>query len=245
MPDRRRYANPPIVEAVVDIKFAVSHSISRGTMIKAVERLSGTWAPPSDIVYATAVFQAGAAVSASATQQAVGVRVDSTDKLWVVQFQSQGLGVSRLEPYASWENLRDTTKDIWQALELDSVFVAPTRIALRTVNRLEFPLPVLDFKTYLRTYPELSPDMPQLLSSFFSQLAVPDVAPQISANIIQATVPATKPDHVAMALDIDVYQTSEFPDSTSGMWDRFEILHAHRNSIFEACITDATRDLFK
>jgi uncharacterized protein (TIGR04255 family) len=56
------------------------------------------------------------------------------------------------------------------------------RLALRYVNRLDLPLPVGDLKYYLRTVPEVSPDLPQGLSGYFMQLQIPQE--DISAILI-------------------------------------------------------------
>src|SRR5712691_8149097 len=48
-----------------------------------------------------------------------------------------------------------------------------TRVALRYINRIEFPLPMRDFKDYILTIPEIAPDLPQGLANFFMQLIIP------------------------------------------------------------------------
>jgi uncharacterized protein (TIGR04255 family) len=48
-----------------------------------------------------------------------------------------------------------------------------TRLVVRYINKIDIPLPVGDLKEYLRTFPEVSSDLPQGLSGYFLQLQIP------------------------------------------------------------------------
>ena len=118
-----------------------------------------------------------------------------------------------------------------------------TRAALRYINRLDLPLPLKDFKDYLRTVPEVSPSLPQGLSGFFMQLHIPQEDLDALAVINETIVPPRKPDTVSVILDIDLFKEKNLGlDEAWSMFDRF---HVRKNEIFEGCITDRARELFK
>ncbi|MFN5625028.1 MAG: TIGR04255 family protein, partial [Planctomyces sp.] len=48
----------------------------------------------------------------------------------------------------------------------------------------------------------------------------------------------------SVVLDIDLFQDHALPNDEAELWKCFEALHDRKNEIFEACITDAARELF-
>ena len=59
----------------------------------------------------------------------------------------------------------------------------------------------------------------------------------------ETVVPPAKPNVVSVVLDIDVFRTKDVPRNDSDRWTFFEMLHTRKNDVFEASITDATREL--
>ena len=114
------------------------------------------------------------------------------------------------------------------------------------MNRLDIPLPLQDFSTYLRTAPQLSADLPQGLSGYFMQLQLP--MPEIQgACVINQTIiePPARPETVAVVLDIDVFRTSGVATDETHLWEQLEQLRREKNRVFESCITDEARRLFQ
>lgn len=119
------------------------------------------------------------------------------------------------------------------------------RLAVRYINRIDLPLPVHDLKDYLRTVPEVSPDLPQGLAGYFMQVAIPQEDIKSTVLLNETIVPPAKPDVVSVVLDIDIFRTEDLPSEEEPMWGLFEELRIRKNSVFEACITDRTRELFQ
>jgi uncharacterized protein (TIGR04255 family) len=46
-------------------------------------------------------------------------------------------------------------------------------------------------------------------------------------------------------LDIDVFRTVDIPQTDPELWDLFEQLRKKKNEVFEACITEEARRLFR
>jgi uncharacterized protein (TIGR04255 family) len=118
-----------------------------------------------------------------------------------------------------------------------------TRIGVRYINRLDLPLQNLDFKHYLRTVPEVSPDLPQALSGYFMQLQIPQEDLKATLFINQTLVPPPGPNLVSVLLDLDFFRAVEVPQEEAAIWDYLEKLKVRKNVVFEACITDQTREL--
>jgi len=111
------------------------------------------------------------------------------------------------------------------------------------VNQLDLPADLRDFKDYIRSYPEVSSDLPQSLAGFFSQIQIP--LEQVSAMLIltQAMVPPPSPDRVSVVLDIDVIRQNVKFLSDAEIWEALEVLREQKNLVFESCITNRTREL--
>ena len=120
-----------------------------------------------------------------------------------------------------------------------------TRLAVRYVNRLDLPLPVADLKEYLRTVPEVSSDLPQNLAGYFMQLRIPQVDIKSLLLLNQAIIDPAKPGVASVVLDNDVFRDDDPPTDEQGVGDFFEVLRKRKNDVFEACITDRARELFK
>ena len=118
-----------------------------------------------------------------------------------------------------------------------------TRLALRYINRLDLPLPLRDLKDYLRTVPEISPNMTQELSGYFMQLQLPQADLDAILVLSQTLIPPPEPNIVSVVLDFDLFFKDNVPSEDRDIWKQFEVLRTRKNKVFEACITDKTRRL--
>jgi uncharacterized protein (TIGR04255 family) len=101
------------------------------------------------------------------------------------------------------------------------------------------------YLVYLRTYPEVPANLPQSLSNFWMQLQIPheDIRALLVLNM--ARIPPPRDGVASIVLDLDLFRTVDLPQSEDELWRYIEILRTRKNEIFEACITDATRELFQ
>jgi uncharacterized protein (TIGR04255 family) len=155
--------------------------------------------------------------------------------------------VNKLKPYARWESLRDEARTLWE----DYVSVARPnvvrRIALRYINRLELPLPITDFKEYVRTAPDIAPGIPQAISGFFLRLEIPHPN-GVLALVTEAIEPVEKRasgDIVPFILDIDVIRQETLSPEAPDLWEKLEELRDVKNEIFFKTITPKTEALFQ
>ena len=185
----------------------------------------------------------GQPAKVSASQKEIGIRSISADGKTVCQRQLYGFTFSRLAPYESWEPFRDSARGHWNSYREKTDPRNVKRLAVRYVNRIEIPESPVELKDYFRTSPEVSPDLPQMMDGFFMQLRLPQPDVQALAVVNQTIVPADRPNTLGVILDIDVFCAESVPQEEKSIWDHFEALHLKKNEIFEACITDKTREL--
>ena len=246
------YPNAPITEAIIDVRV----TLPEGSPV-AVCRLEGKL-PIDEYPIAEEMFQArgvleviGSHGSAAVDQTPVGFKLTAADGKRIVQSRIDGFGVSQLHPYGRWEDFRDEAKKIWAVYReaMDPVLVS--RLAVRYINRIDIPTQGadsslrIDLEEYFRTVPAVSPDLPHELTGFFMQLRLNQENIGGYVLINQTIVPPPREQLLSVALDIDLIRESDVPSDEDKIWEFFEALHIRKNAIFEACITDKTRRLFR
>jgi uncharacterized protein (TIGR04255 family) len=237
------YPNAPITEAVIDIRVAPRGDLDVENFCKLSNKFGDEFGTRNDQFRIAGVITPGAAPAPALTTK-IGFQFLAKGKSF--QAQSDGWSFNKLAPYLGWEEeFRDQARTLWSAYREIAQPQAITRIALRYVNRLDLPMPMKDLQVYLRTYPEVTADLPQALSNFFMQLQIPqeDISALLVLNM--ALVPPARENIASVVLDLDLFRTVDLPQKEEDLWPLMEILRTRKNQIFEACITDATRELFR
>ena len=248
MTSQRHYTKAPITEALIDLRVELPSDLALRSLREIQHSIKSDYPIDEDIVVAQGQFQAGSKVIATASESPVGYRFSSEDKKRILQARLDGFTFSQLEPYHTWKVLRDEAQRLWKVYSSVTQPKTIRRVAVRYINRLDLPFDSsspLDFKDYLKTVPEVSPTLPQGLSDYFMQLQIPQEDLQASLILNEAMLPLVKQDTVSVLLDIDLYSEVEFPADSDAAWDLLERFRKRKNEVFEACITDETRELLK
>jgi len=167
--------------------------------------------------------------------------VDESGKRYVAA-RTQGISLRQLWPYDRWETFASEARRVWTIYR--SLNQSPIEwIALRYINRLEIPAPVTNLGDYLRTLPEIAPELPHVIKSFFLRLQLP-ATDEIDIVVQQGTVRTSTPKVEALMLDIEV-RSSALSYSEDQVWERFEDLRVRKNDTFESCISDKVRELIR
>ena len=250
MVETTRFPNAPITEALLDIrvtlpaqtdlaKLATFHDAIKQKYPSKQERLA--WRGHVEIK-ASPVPE----VSQPATGGPDGYLFTSVDSRQVVQARLDGFTFSRLKPYDKWTTLRDEAQELWQHYVRIASPETVTRVALRYINRIEIPLPMRDFKDYILTTPEIAPDLPQGLGSFFMRLVIQDPNAQAVAIVTETMEPIDESrNRLPLIFDIDVFRMAAFNIQDNAMWEAFEYLHDLKNDIFFRSITLKAKELFQ
>ena len=239
------YSKAPLTEAVLDIRVELPSEIKlqelRAVQVGEEERFSRR----EDSFIVMGQMSMGLQVGASAQQTQNGYRFVSQDSRQIFQARLDGFTFSRLAPYETWESFQNEARRLWEVYRPIAKPKNIKRLALRYINRLDLPLPLKDFKDYLRTIPEISPDMSQGLSGYFMQLQLPQPDLEAMLHLNQTLIPPPSPSLVSVVLDLDLFCKDNVPSEDQNIWKRFEILRIRKNEIFEACITNKTRRLIR
>jgi uncharacterized protein (TIGR04255 family) len=239
----RHYSKAPITEAIIDLKVTLPEDFSVDKLTEIHTRISDRFPTQEPIHTGSLLFQAGPTIKIDASHQQYGFLFRSEDGLRIFQATLSGFTFNRLAPYETWKNFRDEARYLWDIYKDTCKPSSVTRAAVRYINRLDLPGPVLDFKDYLRTVPEVSPDLPQGLSSFFMQLQIPQEDLNCMLIINEAFTQPTSPEVVSVILDFDLFREQIWQSNDEDIWHFLGELRHRKNQAFEASITDKTRRL--
>jgi uncharacterized protein (TIGR04255 family) len=237
----RHYTRAPITEALIDIQLTAPPSVKVEDLRLMPKEIRADYPRAAPSLEFKGQFSAGEQVGAAAMQNAIGVIFYSQNQKQVAQFRLNGFTFSRLAPYENWGQLRDEARRPWGVYRPVAGPAVITRLALRYINQINIPLPMRDVRDYLRTYPEVSTDLPQGLAGFFMQTRIPQV--DIGGQLVLTQAMVGPPDEhtCSVALDIDVFVQDVGLQSDEEIWRLLEVLRGRKNAVFEACITNETR----
>lgn len=249
MPEPEIFPNAPIKEALVDLRVMPLDDSDLSKLDPFVDRLSERFPIKEDRIEYTHKIgfdkSEGREVTHSKARK-LGYVLFTQDRDWAVQGRLDGFTVSKMKPYGHWEELRNEAQELWN---LYKDVVAPQsviRLAVRYINRIELPLPSLDFDDYILTAPKIADDIPQGLSQFFFRLVISKPDDNITAIITSTLDSIEKETNVLPYIfDIDTFIVANYKPSSDEIWSDLDRLRDFKNLIFFNSMTDKAKDLFR
>jgi uncharacterized protein (TIGR04255 family) len=245
MTNRRRYKKSPLTEAVIDIRVELPPGIAAESLGAIHRHIESAYPQSEELQVFQGSFTIGAAPTS--TQKKLGYRYRSKDDKYMLQVRTNGFTLSRLPLYDQWEPFRDEARRLWDIYKEVAKPVRANRLAVRYINRIDISSSEsIELKDYFRTYPEVSSDLPQLISGYAMQIFIPQPEFGGMLSLIQASVPAPKPGVFSFNLDLDLFKESNSDfDSDEKIWNFLEYLGDKNDGKFDGCLTEQPRQLFE
>ena len=242
------YPHAPIAEAVLDIRVdelepAVLARIRSYTDVEYPNQEEG-------VLSGIEIEHSPLGMSTRSSHKMDGYRFTSEDGKQIVQMRSDGFTFSRLAPYEDWQAFYSESRRLWQSYVQLTGKVHLRRGSLRYINLIDVPSGQVKIDDYLRTRPEISPDMPDVTSGYFMFLNVPLPDYGADSQIVQTVLAREEGNEGSLVLDIEVF----CPLGRTEIMDPIEMeeldvtfskLRKAKNLVFEASITDQSRRLFR
>jgi uncharacterized protein (TIGR04255 family) len=234
----RHYSRSPIVEAIIDFQIKLPEGVGPSDLELCQDAAYSDKKPLNVMVDRVDFGTEGSTARASPH---VGFLFTSADAKQLFQARCDGFTVHRLAPYPGWEPFREEARRVWDIYRRVAHPQRVKRIAVRYLNQFDLPL-LAEITDFLRTFPEVAPDLPQALAGFGLELNIP--LPDIKSTLLlrERVKPPTGPGMASVVLDIDLFRSDEIPPDEAGVWAFIETLRARKNAIFEACITNRVRE---
>jgi uncharacterized protein (TIGR04255 family) len=241
-----KLSKAPLVEGLIDIRVRQSSIVSSTELKFICDELAGDFPQRQELHNVVAQINFSPESSGSlltASDGHAGYILRSTDGKWVAQFRLDGLTVSRLQPYESWDELKAKTAELWIRYAQSVKPTSVTRVATRFINRIQLPNGVPFENTFQTTF-VIGSSLPQTVSEFLLRFVLPFEQEQALAIVTQA-FEKSHMDGTDCILDLDIF--SEFPDGLieSEMWARLEVLRLVKNRLFFESLTDSALESYK
>lgn len=245
--NREVYANAPITEAVLDIR-------ARMKTIPDLKLLSEI----ADVDYPEQFrqpfqlqvkIQGGASPDQPKLEQLttpLGTMSRSNDQKQVFQARVDGFTFNRLAPYEDWASFSKEARRLWHLYASSIEIEHLEAISLTYLNEVLVPAGT-KFEDYFRTYIQVAPEIPQVLSNYTLSFQVTLDDGHGALFITQGYGPPRKEGFVTNILNIQANRLlaeNETPTEDE-LWDMFEHLRDAKSNAFEACITDAVREMIR
>lgn len=240
-----RYANPPLIEAVCEIRFTEDTpwdpTISgllylkvqvEGFIKKEVRRINEI-----EIVY-----KKGEVAQAVTANNLVVFQTKEKNRL--IQVGDRLISINMLKPYPGWQEFEKNINLAIRSLADVTEITEIKRIGLRYINQLEFPGEKLNFSDYLNFYPFLGEALPKQHIAFITGCVFPFSELEANCKVELKSIDSGKPDTKAMILDIDFFTIKPMSRGADELLEYISVIHDEVEKVFESCITDKSRDIF-
>lgn len=246
-----QYLQPPIVEVIVAFQVAPAGDL----------QAAQSWNPGAEEFPDSTSFKrvevevedGPRGRSTTTHHRPPGFGYRSSDRQMLVQVSPDGFAVNWLrveggEAYPGWGVLGPRVRRLlgWFCDQAKPQTVQA--IELQYTNHLHFtvdPSRPASLDDFLRTLPDLSRDLPQqIIGGYALRLDLPQ--PDIAAEAVmsQALLPDDTPGGVSIGLDLILRKREALPppSDSDALWAVVEQLHAREKRMFEASITNRTRE---
>ncbi len=244
-----QYPNPPITEALLDIRVSLPPDVTIEQLLTYHEGVKASFSDKEQRVAWTGGFEFKPGTAPKVTPPSGGpdgyfFRSPSENKL--IQVRRDGFTFNKLKPYTNWEEFSKEARSHWERYLQIAKPYQVTRLTLRYINRIEIPLPFKDFKEYVLTVPDIAPGLPNAMSNMIMQLVVPNEEISAAANITETIEPVKDgQSFLGFIFDIDVYHKAVLKPDDKKIWDILDDLRNFKNQIFKKSLTDKCKELFK
>jgi uncharacterized protein (TIGR04255 family) len=233
--------NPPIVEALIDLRVQARDGLKVEELTSLRGRLATDYPKVKDIHQLQAEIAFEASLGTVASKQAhgrTGLRFEKEDGTYVFQAQVGGFTLSRVRDYEDFPSLKRHAQALWSTYCAVTSPASVSRVAVRYINRLELPAPIGDITEYLRCNPPIPESAPKTVTEFLSRVVMEDES-GASVNFVQATDNASAPmAKVAVIIDIDVFKAVSLNPSDAAIWDLLDHFRILKNRVFFGSVTE-------
>ncbi len=245
----KKYAKPPLVEAVCEFRFSDDTKWDLTVAGLLYEKVRNSFPNKEQRLFQ----QLEVAQSLEGFQQKQKTEERALffnkDRTAFIQVGARMLAINCLRPYPEWPGFRGYINHGFTALKEIVDVRGVNRLGLRYINRIEIPNDsdqgITDLGVYFDCRPFLGSRLPQDMAGFILGVLLPFEAGRDNCKIVLTGTLPEQPNHQAFSLDID-YSTITVlavPPDKIGEW--IEAAHRNLESAFEGCINDPLRVLFE
>lgn len=241
------FPSSPITEGLIDIRVEPAGNLSVTDLEKIHTRIKDNYPNKKTrrTWQGTVELKGEKEYRMTEQTQVDGYLFSTSDEKQVVQYRLDGFTFSRLRPYTKWEAVYPEAQRLWDIYKAAAKPLRVTRVALRYINSIEFPLEQFELSDYFTAAPTIPKGLPQTFQTFFTRSTIPFPARGVVAIVIQTPSGKKDPAKFVIVLDIDVFAVVNLEPDDQKIHEIFSILRETKNEVFLKSITDRTKELFR
>jgi len=243
----KKYKNPPIVEAIFEIKLSDDTNWDPTVPGLMYEKLKDEFPTLGKALAQEVKLNQ----DKDKLKNINIVPIERTlffaeNKKSFVQLAPRLLTVNVLKPYPGWESFQRLIKLAWNRLK-DVVNINGIKyVKLRYINNIELSNCGVELKDYFVFYPFVGESFPQQINSFVVGIQFKYAEDR---DVCRAFLTKNKclqnENKVQFTLDLRYFTTKSNEIDSSKVLEWVEEAHLNIGDVFEACITDKLRSTFK
>ncbi len=242
------YKRPPIVEAVIEVRFAEHVDAKDLEGALSVLQSRGryeTHKPIVNVGVRIGFSSGGFGQAVEHTEPSTSHRLASGDETEILVLQPSSFAVSQLAPYSGWETFYGRFQRDWQTWKQKIGYRKIIRIATRYINRIDIPkkTTTIEETDYLQVHAAMAPEFGPM-ASYAVQASFPPDGAGCRLTLNSASVPSPLLGHLAIILDLDMAMDVNPPQKDADIETVLNVMRLKKNLAFEACLTDRARELF-
>ena len=241
------YTNPPVIEVVCEFRFTpdtewdatvpgLMYSDIKDKFPKKDQRITQNIEIPSH----------NHEMKEVKVQQSKRVVFLTEDGKTQIQIAPRLLAINRLKPYTTWGDFKDNIEHALENLTNNVDIKGLQRIGLRYINQIEIPLKDVELEEYFEFRPELGRELSTTtLMEFMVGCVQPYADRRDHCRIQLRSAIPTNPNSVAFILDMDYFLAKPRAIGSAQALSWVDDAHQTIERIFEGCIKEPLRDVFR
>ncbi len=241
-----QYPRAPITEAVIELR--LESPLRESVLRKASVRFAKFYPGVQELKNVTVQVEFTEHPAAVVNDRHLLFRRAAEDETQLAILVQNSLIISQLAPYLGWKEFVERFERDFKIWKSVVGFVRISQIGMRYINRIDIPIskhaPIVDYESYLNVYPNLPANIIST-EAYTVNVRIPMTDIQSQLTINSATIPSPLYGYASYLLDLDFGRVEEPPQNLDEIKKLLHLMRIKKNQIFEACITDKARELFR
>jgi uncharacterized protein (TIGR04255 family) len=238
-----RLPKPPIVEALVEFRVSRRPGLQIEDLRKLQAQLDEFPHVQERVDVRGQFTFAPGGISAAQDKRQTGYLAWDEQRQRCVNMSLDLFSFSRLPPYDSWETVRSDAEVLWERYREVAKPARVVQVGVRYINRILLPRGE-PLAKYLRTYPQVSDGLPQVMAGLLLRLTLPQPDGKSLVTLTEAFERTNNP--LVQPLILDIEASRPMPnDADSSPWDVASELRDIKNNVFFASIHRTALELFQ
>jgi len=241
----KKYANPPIIEAVCEFRLTHDSAWDLTTPGLVYEEVREDFPNKEQRLIQEVEMTPGPRGLDQKIRTSERILFLTNERKTFIQVGPHLLAVNCLKHYPTWGEFKPRIEKAFRALTHTVDIKGLQRIGLRYINMIEIPGQSINLDIYFEFRPFLGQKLPQNMLNFIIGCELPFFDKRDSCRVELTRAVSDKPEISAFVLDLDYFLVQPQTVSADQALEWVETAHQNLEEIFEGCITESLREIFQ